>query len=278
MNKDLYVLVLGASSGFGKAAVLKLASQGYHILGVHLDRAAGLAQVEELKAEIAALGVRSCFYNVNAADEERRTEVVASIKEELSKYPGAAIHLLLHSLAFGSLKSFVAEKREDTLNQKQIEMTINVMGNSLIYWTQDLFFAGLLAEGGRILSLTSAGSHRSLPTYGAVSAAKASLESITRQLALELAPWKITCNTIRAGVTDTPAFRKIPGADLLAFNAKMRNPNHQLTTTDRVADVISLMARPESQWINGHVLGADGGEDAVDITWWTDGSFVHNPS
>ncbi len=271
MNRNQYILILGASSGFGKATALRMATEGYHILGVHLDRAAGLAQVEELQHQITALGVRSHFFNVNAADEDRRAEVVAAFAEELGKHEDSGIHLVLHSLAFGSLKPFVTDKREDTLTQKQVEMTIDVMASSLVYWVQDLFFAGLLKHGGRVLSLTSAGSHRALPAYGAVSAAKAALEAYTRQLALELAPWHITCNTIRAGVTDTPAFRKIPGADVLRTNAKMRNPNHILTTTERVADVISLVARPESQWINGHVLAADGGEDAIDLTWWTEG-------
>lgn len=268
MEKDTYVLVLGASSGFGKAAVQALCREGYHILGVHMDRAAGMQQVEELKAEIASHGVRSTFFNVNAADENRRTEVVEKIREELSQYPGAGIHLVLHSLAFGSLRPFIADKRDDVLNQKQMEMTIDVMGTSLVYWIQDLHFAGLLREGGRILSLTSAGSHRSLPMYGAVSAAKAALESVTRQLALELAPYRITCNTIRAGVTDTPALRKIPGSKVLLRNAVIRNPYHVLTTPESVAGLITLIARPESHWVNGQILGADGGEDSVDITWW----------
>lgn len=267
-NQNLYAIILGASSGFGRATALRLARDGYNIIGVHLDRAAGLAQVEELKSQIADVGVRSVFFNVNAADETRRKEVCDGIRQELESNGGGAIHLTLHSLAFGSLKPFVAETRADVLTQKQIEMTMDVMANSLVYWVQELHFAGLLAKGGRVLSLTSAGSHRNLPTYGAVSAAKAALESITRQLALELAPWEITCNTIRAGVTDTPALRKIPGSDLLINNARMRNPNHTLTTPEKVANVISLIAKAESAWINGHVLGVDGGEDAVDITWW----------
>lgn len=268
MNTNLYALILGASSGFGKAAALALAAEGYHIIGVHLDRAAGMAQVEELKTQLADLGVRSLFFNVNAADETRRKEVIDGIKAEFEGKEGAAIHLMLHSLAFGSLKPFIAENRPDVLTQKQVEMTMDVMANSLLYWTQDVHFAGLLAKGGRILSLTSAGSHRNLPTYGAVSAAKAALESYTRQLALELAPWQVTVNTIRAGVTDTPALRKIPGNDVLINNALMRNPNHTLTTPEHVSNVIKLIALPQSQWINGHILGVDGGEDAIDITWW----------
>ena len=64
--------------------------------------------------------------------------------------------------------------------------------------------------------MTSAGGTRVLPFYGAVSAAKAALESHVRQLALELAPRGVTVNAIRAGVTDTPALRKIPGSDVLS--------------------------------------------------------------
>lgn len=265
---EKYALILGASSGFGKATALALAKKGFHIIGVHLDRAVGMAQVEELKNELANLGVRSLFFNVNAADADRRAEVIEGIKQEFSGDESKKIFVMLHSLAFGSLKNFIADKREDTLNQKQIEMTMDVMANSLIYWTQDVHFAGLFGAGARVLSLTSAGSNRNLPTYGAVSAAKAALESYTRQLALEMAPYNVTVNTIRAGVTDTPALRKIPGNDLLVNNARMRNPFHTLTTPEHVADVITMLTMDESKWINGHVLGVDGGEDAIDITWW----------
>ncbi|MCU0330923.1 MAG: SDR family NAD(P)-dependent oxidoreductase, partial [Candidatus Kapabacteria bacterium] len=113
MASQHYALILGASSGFGRAAARALAKDGMHILGVHLDRAAGLQQVEELKAELTALGVRSVFFNVNAADPERRKEVLDAVGEELAAHPGASIRLLLHSLAFGTLKPFIAEKPGD---------------------------------------------------------------------------------------------------------------------------------------------------------------------
>lgn len=267
-STNQYVLILGASSGFGRASALAMAKDGYNIIGVHLDRAAGAKQVEELKAELDALGVRHLFFNVNAADAERRAEVIATIVQAFAEQQGATIRLLLHSLAFGTLKPFVAEDWSTTLNQKNIEMTLDVMANSIIYWTQDVVRAGLMAPGGRVVGLTSAGSTRVLPTYGAVSAAKAALESYCRQLALELAPFGITANTIRAGVTYTPALAKIPGNDVIMGNAFMRNPNHRLTTPEDVANVLCLLVRPEAKWINGEVLGVDGGEDAVDLTWW----------
>ena len=94
-----------------------------------------------------------------------------------------------------------------------MEMTLDVMANSLVYWTQGLVAKKLMGEGGRIYAMTSAGSLHIWGGYGAVSAAKCALESHIRQLAFELVPLGITANALRAGVTDTPALRKIPGSD-----------------------------------------------------------------
>ncbi|MBS1537878.1 MAG: SDR family oxidoreductase, partial [Bacteroidetes bacterium] len=213
------------------------------------------------------MGVDIHFFNVNAADADRRKEVMTTIAEVCSSHENASIKVLLHSLAFGSLLPVVASKPAAMLSQKQIEMTMDVMANSLVYWTQDVVTAGLFGKGGRIFGLTSAGSHRVLPMYGAVSAAKAAMESYIRQMALELAPWEITVNAIRAGVTDTPALRKIPGNDILIENARSRNPFHRLTTPQDVANAMILLVRPEAGWINGTVIGIDGGEDSVDVSW-----------
>ena len=100
-----------------------------------------------------------------------------------------------------------------------------------------------------------------LPSYGAVSAAKAILESHIRQLAMELAPYKITANAIRAGVTDTPALRKIPGNDKMIQVALSKNPMGRLTTPEDVAACIAVLAEPDTYWMTGNVLGVDGGED-----------------
>lgn len=262
-----YALILGCSSGFGRAAALELAKEGFGIYGVHLDRSATMPVVEELKAELTALGAEPVFYNVNAADAERRAEIVNDIAERHNG--SAAIGVLVHSLAFGSLQPLVfIQEGDKPVTQKQLEMTLDVMANSLVYWTQDLVSKGLFFEHSRIFGLTSAGSRRALPMYGAVSAAKAAMEAYCRQLAMELAPLKITANAICAGVTDTPALKKIPGNDIIIGNAMMRNPYHRLTTPDDVAKFIRLLSKPESSWVNGDVIRVDGGEDAIDLTWW----------
>lgn len=120
-----------------------------------------------------------------------------------------------------------------------------------------------MQHGGRIFAMTSSGGARVWPNYGPVSAAKAALESHIRQLALELAPQGITANSIRAGVTDTPALRKIPGNDKMVAVAQERNPSGRLTTPEDVAKFMALMTDARAQWVTGNVIGVDGGEDIV---------------
>ena len=264
VTTERWALILGASSGFGAATARELARQGFHIAGVHLDRKATLANVEQVVRDIQQTGRQARFYNVNAADPEKRKEVLDQLEPALKQAsaPGQVM-VLLHSLAFGTLKPYVAQDPKDVVNQDQVEMTLDVMANSLIYWTQDLLYRKLLGQGSRIFAMTSAGGTRVWPTYGAVSAAKAALESHMRQLALELAPYGITANTIRAGVTDTPALRKIPGNEQMMEFSKLRNPHHRLTTPEDVAKAIAALSQADTQWVTGNVIGVDGGEDIV---------------
>ena len=260
-----YALILGASSGFGAASARAMAAAGMNILGVHLDRAATLPLAEQLKKDIEAMGRRVILWNVNAADAAVRASVINDIKNEFAAQKGTStVRVLMHSLAFGTLKKFISEEDGEMLNQKQMEMTLDVMAHSLVYWAQDVFRAKLMVPGGRIYAMTSQGGQKVLPFYGAVSAAKASLESHARQIALESGKFGITANAIRAGVTDTPALRKIPGNDVLINNALRKNPFDRLTTPEDVARIIVLLNKPEMYWMNGNVLGVDGGEGAVD--------------
>jgi enoyl-[acyl-carrier-protein] reductase (NADH) len=200
------------------------------------------------------------FFNVNAADPERRIEVLARAKEEVGE---SGVRVLLHSLAFGNLRPFVSDTPAEAITPAQMDMTLSVMAHSLVYWTQDLVYAGLLRDGGKVFAMTSAGGTRVLPHYGAVSAAKAALESHVRQLAMELAPRHIAVNAIRAGVTETPALRKIPGHALIAGTARLRNPSGRLTTPEDVARALVVLSLPGTEWLTGNVLGVDGGEDIV---------------
>jgi len=257
-----WALVLGASSGFGEATSVELARTGMNIFGVHLDRRATLPHVEEVISAIQAHGREAVFFNVNAADAEKRAEVLVQIEAIFKTKPGI-VRVLVHSLAFGTLKPYIGETPDDVLTKQQMDMTLDVMAHSLVYWVQDLVARKLMGKGGRIFAMTSSGGSRIFPTYGAVSAAKAALESHIRQFTYELAPLGITANAIRAGVTDTPALRKIPGNDLLIKHAIERNPHRRLTTPQDVAAAIAVLCHPNTYWITGNVIGVDGGEDIV---------------
>jgi NAD(P)-dependent dehydrogenase (short-subunit alcohol dehydrogenase family) len=257
-----WALILGASSGFGGATAVELARNGMNIFGVHLDRQATMASVNQITKEIRHFGREVVLYNINAADPIKRAETLDEIQERFAGTPNT-VRVLLHSLAFGTLKPFITKKPEDSVSQAQMEMTLDVMANSIVYWTQGLIWRGLMKRGGRIYAMTSSGGHTALPNYGAVSAAKSSLESHIRQLALELGAMGITANAIMAGVTDTPALRKIPGSTRMLEIAKSKNPNGRLTTPEDVAKAIMLLTDENASWVSGNVIGVDGGEDIV---------------
>jgi len=259
-----WAVVLGASSGFGEATSLALARAGMDVFGVHLDRKTTMANVERIVGEIRGMGREAQFFNMNAADEEKRREALTQMEKVLKERgEEGQVKVLLHSLAFGTLKPFVTANPAEAINKAQMDMTVDVMAHSLIYWVQDLVWRGLMKDGGRVFAMTSSGGQRVWYTYGAVSAAKAALESHVRQLALELAPMGIAVNAVRAGVTDTPALRKIPGHEKMIEVATQRNPFHRLTTCADVAAGIVALSQPGTHWMTGNVIGVDGGEDVV---------------
>lgn len=260
-NTD-WALILGASSGFGGATAVELAKHGMNICGVHFDRAATIPNAEKVKADCEAFGVKTLFFNVNASDPEKRNEVVTALAKVMTA-PESQVKVLMHSLAFGSLKPFIAKDPKDQLTQAQIEMTMDVMANALVYWTQAAYGQGLLKKGSRIYTMTSSGGHLQFPDYGAVSAAKAASESYIRQLALELGPVGITCNAIMAGVTETAALKKIPGSEQMLDIARSKNPSMRLTTPDAVGKAIALLSHEDAFYISGNIIGVDGGEDVV---------------
>lgn len=255
-----WALILGASSGFGEATALELSAQGMNICGVHLDRRGTLPHVQEITDAIQKNHKKPLFFNINAADEEKRREVVTSLKSQIGD---GFVRVFMHSLAFGTLKPFLANNPDEQITPAQMNMTLDVMAHSLVYWVQDLLKEGLLREGSRIFAMTSSGSLVMAPTYGAVSAAKCALESHVRQLTLELAGRGITINAIRAGVTDTPSLQKIPGHDVMIEAALKRNPAGRLTTPQDVAKAIAALSHSEIGWLTGNVINVDGGEMVV---------------
>src|SRR3954462_13368795 len=265
-DRERWALILGASSGMGEATALTLAKAGYKICGIHLDFRAALAHVDEVKAGIQAAGAQALFLNMNPADDDKRAGALAALGERFdrSKSEGREpyVRVVMHSLAFGSLVPFLSEDPKAGVDRKKMEMTQDVMANSLVYWVQDLWRGGFLGRGSKIYAMTSEGSSRVVPSYGVVSSAKAALEAPTRQLAVERGRHDpgVTANTIRAGVTLTPALMKIPEKDAIIEAATRRNPTGRMTTPQDVANAILALSGDGTEFINGDIISVDGGE------------------
>jgi NAD(P)-dependent dehydrogenase (short-subunit alcohol dehydrogenase family) len=222
-----------------------------------------MPQVNALTREIERNGQRALFYNINAADEMKRHEVLDAFVDMEHRQGRAEIRVLFHSLAFGTLKPLVGRNSSEMITKAQLEMTLDVMANSLVYWTQDCVRRDLIGAGTRIFTMTSDGSNQNFPYYGAVSAAKCAAESYIRQLALELGPRGIICNALLAGVTDTPALQKIPGARNMLFAAVRKNPLGRATRPEDVARAVLALLRPGTEFVNGNTIGVDGGESKI---------------
>ena len=255
MSKE-YALILGVSSGIGAACAKELAKSGLNIIGLYMRKSKN--HIQELNQEIENHGVDSRLIKMNACNYEEMESLLIS-----DSFNDVKIKLLVHSLAFGSMKPFISQDEKQKLNKKNIDMTLDVMSNSLIYWVQSLHANKLFIKGSQILAMTSSGGRKQWLSYGAISMSKAALESACRQLATELAKDDIGVNAIQAGVTDTPALRKIPGNDDMIAKILNINPRKRLTTPGDVAKVVELIGTSYNTWMTGNVIRVDGGEDIV---------------
>ena len=251
-----WVLILGCSTGHGGATARKLAENGYGIIGFHFDRGEIKKQAEQLCEDLSALnGGRVHFFNKNAADMDVMKEFVPKINDITN---GEKLKLFLHSIAFGTTTNFFGER---PVTQKQMEMTVHVMGTSILYWVQLLFEDKLLGQGSRVLGLTSEGNYLCMEGYGPVSVAKVALESITRQIGWELGKHGITANCIQAGITPTRALTKITeNWEEWVKKTEKRNPMGRTTEPNDVASVVDLLLQPAADFINCTIVYTDGGE------------------
>lgn len=253
-NKGYWALVLGGSSGLGLASAKKLAKHGMNIIMIYRCPRTEAPFLEPHFEEIKNNGVQLHAFNADALNTEIQAEIILDIKNKINT---GKLRCLVHSIAKGSLKPMAGE---NALQDTDLNITMTAMAFSLYSWVKALHNENLFANDARVISFTSEGSSKAWPYYGAVSAAKAALEAISRSIALEFASFGIKSNCIQAGVTDTQSFRMIPGNEELALHSVTRNPYKRLTTPEDVANVVYLLCKDEAAWINGAVIPVNGGE------------------
>ncbi len=256
-NTNYWALILGGSSGLGLASAKKLASEGMNICIIHRSSRAEMEIINNEFSDIKKTGIEFLSFNKDVLNLQHQQDILTELKTVLGS--DGKIRCLLHSIAKGNLKPMIGSENE-SLSTVDFAITLQAMATSLYDWTKLIFNENLFAEDARILAFTSEGSSKPINNYGAVSAAKAALEAVSRNIALEFAPFGLRSNCIQAGVTDTRSLQLIPGSEKLKEQTKKRNPFKRLTTPEDVANVVSLLCMDEASWINGCVIPVDGGE------------------
>jgi len=243
-------LITGASRGLGRNAALKLAARGVDLI---LTWRSGKAEAEEVCQQARALGVQAAALQLDAGDTSRFTEFVAQVKTLLhTQWGREQFDYLLNNAGIGIHASF-AETTE-----AQFDELVNVHLKGPFFLTQRLL--PLIADGGRILNVSSGLTRFSFPGLAAYASMKGGIEVLTRHMAKELGPRRITVNVIA------------PGAIATDFGGGMTRDNPQVNAAiaaqtalgraglpDDIGDAMSLLLSDEAGWINGQRVEVSGG-------------------
>lgn len=243
-------LVTGGTRGIGKAIALRLARAGANVV-VNYSRSAEAA--EAAAAEIAALGVDAAAVKCDVGDREA---VFAMVKEAGERF--GRIDVLVNSAARGLERPRPAI--ESLPKHLHHTMDVNVFGP----WFAAQAVLPYMTEGGAIINMMSPGSDRYLPAYAPVAVSKGALESLTKYLAVELAPRGIRVNAVSAGlVDDTDGVRMLDQAMVKAYEEKIPAGRH-VQPAD-VAEAVAFLASDSASMIIGQTLLVDGGYSLLGV-------------
>ena len=240
MNK--IAMIVGASSGIGKACALRLARDGYDIFMV----ARREEKLVALQNEIKTNGATAAYYAGDIADVQCAGEAVQAATEI------GQLHALVMCAGYGGIRSIGATSEAEYL--KTID--INVM--SVIRFCKAAL-AKMNADGSIVLLSSPAGIFGAHGMTG-YSFCKGGLIAFAKSLALELAPKKIRVNTVVPGAVDTDFFRKM----YKFFTPKQMHAmeiSHPLGIgrPEDIANSINFLVSDEAAWITGAVMNVDGG-------------------
>jgi enoyl-[acyl-carrier protein] reductase III len=237
-------LVTGGTRGIGKAIAMRLARDG---ADVAINYSRSRESAEAAADELRALGVRAMTVQADVGDRDAVHAMVAAVAGEFGR-----IDVLVNSAARGLERPRAAI---DSLPKHlRHTMDVNVFGP----WFAAQEASKLMPYGGAIINMLSPGSDRYLPKYAPVGVSKGALESLTKYLAVELAPRGIRVNAVSAGLVEgTDGVRMMDAQMVDGYEAKIPAGRH--VHPEDVADAVAFLASPAAAMIIGQVLLVDGG-------------------
>ena len=235
-------LITGGSRGIGKVIALDLASLCANIAFNYLRSYDSAAETEK---EIKKLGVDCLSVKAHVGNPDKIKDLFEQVKK---KY--GSLDILVNNAATGIQRSAM------DLETKHWDWTMSV--NARGPWLCSIEAARLMTKGGCIINISSLGSHRVLPYYFSVGTSKATLEAMTKYLAVELAHLKIRVNAVSGGYVETDAFDSFPNKDDMVAAAESTVTTRVLDPQD-LANSVAFLCSDEAEMIRGHVLVVDGG-------------------
>ncbi len=248
------VLVTGAGRGIGREIALNFARQGADVV-VNYFRHRQTA--EQTVQDIRNLGRRAWLVKADVG----KLPGIETLFLETERLVGAevqpsGIDILVHNAASGYNRPVLEQKL------KGWDWTMNINARSLLFMAQKTAVLMQRRGGGFIVSISSPGAQRVLPEYVVVGASKAAIESLTRYLAVELAPLNIVVNAVSPGLVLTDAlqhFETVRQDDQIVARAISQTPAGRLVTPQDVAGVVAFLCTPAAHMIRGQVILVDGG-------------------
>lgn len=239
-------LVTGGSRGIGKAIVRRLAEEGCTVfLNFFRNRKIAEEAAREISEETGAT-----IYPVraNVGNLEHLERMFAEVDER-----AGGLDIYIHNAASGVIRPLME------LEESHWNWTMDINTKSLLFGAQEAAKRMIPRGGGRIVSISSIGSGRVLKDYTSVGVSKAALESLTRYLAVELAPHGIVVNAVSGGVVDTDALKHFPHREEMLAHSLEQTPAGRLVEPEDIAHVVHFLCSEESFMIRGQTLVVDGG-------------------
>ncbi|MBN2556673.1 MAG: enoyl-[acyl-carrier-protein] reductase FabL [Anaerolineales bacterium] len=245
--KGKTALITGSGRGIGRAIALRLAAEGADII-VNFFR--NRAPAEETAEQIRTMGQKAIVAKANVGEDAGLDALFHAVDAEFG-----GLDILVCNAASGYNRPAMQQK------PRGWEWTMNINARSLLFAAQRAVPLMEARGGGSIVSISSPGSTRVLPDYVVVGASKAALESLTRYLAVELAPKNIHVNAVSPGVVQTDALQHFDSLsdETLIARTEAATPAGRIVLPEDVAAVVAFLCTPDAAMICGQTIVVDGG-------------------